>query len=65
MAHLATTEGRSLTSFMVSYSRTEIVTTFMAMLELMKNREIRVVQEDNYGEILLYGVKEGEYEQKQ
>ena len=41
MAHLSTTEGRSLTSFMVSYSRAEIVTTFMAMLELMKNREIR------------------------
>lgn len=65
VAHLSTREGRSLTSFMVSYSRTEIVTTFMAMLELMKNREIRVVQEANYGEILLYGVKEGEYGQNE
>ncbi|WP_368251518.1 segregation/condensation protein A [Enterococcus sp. 2201sp1_2201st1_B8_2201SCRN_220225] len=65
IAHLSAHEGRSLTSFMESYSKTEIVTTFMAMLELMKNREIRVVQEDNYGEILLYGMKEGEYEQEQ
>lgn len=65
MAHLSVHEGRSLTSFMESYSKAEIVTTFMAMLELMKKREIRVVQEDNYSEILLYGMKEGEYEQEQ
>ncbi len=58
--------GRSLESFLISYSKAEIVTTFMAMLELMKSRQVRVTQEENYSEIMLYAVKEDDQnEQKE
>lgn len=40
--------------FFSSYSKQEIVTTFMALLELMKTGDIHVQQEDNYGTILLF-----------
>ncbi|WP_207694978.1 segregation and condensation protein A [Enterococcus sp. DIV0212c] len=41
-------------SFFTSYSKQEIVTTFMALLELMKKGIVHVEQEDNYSTILLY-----------
>lgn len=41
-------------SFFTSFSKQEVVTTFMALLELMKKGSIHVEQEDNYGTILLY-----------
>lgn len=37
--------------FSNSISRDEVVTTFMALLELLKLQEIRVTQEDNFAEI--------------
>lgn len=43
-------------SFFESYSKSEIVTTFMAMLELMKNGLIQAEQEDNYSTIVIYSV---------
>lgn len=46
--------GQSFESFFTSYNKSEIVTTFMALLELMKNGSIRVEQETNYSEIILY-----------
>lgn len=45
-------------SFFSSYSKQEIVTTFMALLELMKKGVIHVEQEDNYSTILLYNTSE-------
>lgn len=41
-------------SFFTSYSKQEVVTTFMALLELMKKGVVYVEQEDNYSTILLY-----------
>lgn len=41
-------------SFFTSFSKQEVVTTFMALLELMKKGSVHVEQEDNYGTILLY-----------
>ncbi|KAF1301076.1 segregation/condensation protein A [Enterococcus saccharolyticus] len=48
--------GRTLESFFTSYSKPEIVITFMALLELMKNGKIRVEQTGNYETILLYSI---------
>ncbi|MGC6769730.1 segregation/condensation protein A [Enterococcus sp. LJL128] len=48
-----------LDSFFETYSKQEIVTTFMALLELMKKRFVRVEQETNYGTILLYHEQKG------
>ncbi|OJG68817.1 segregation and condensation protein A [Enterococcus moraviensis] len=45
-------------SFFTSYSKQEVVTTFMALLELMKKGVIHVEQEDNYSTILLYNISE-------
>ncbi|MEI5992594.1 segregation and condensation protein A [Enterococcus sp. 4G2_DIV0659] len=45
-------------SFFTSHSKQEIVTTFMALLELMKKGVIHVEQEDNYSTILLYNMSE-------
>lgn len=55
---LQSTSGRTLDSFFVEFSRPEIVITFMALLELMKNGKIKVEQEGNYETILLYPVGE-------
>lgn len=60
---LAPKAGQPLSYFMVTYSRSEIVTTFMAMLELMKNRDLIAVQEENYGEIMLYAGDENHVEE--
>ncbi|MDH6364930.1 segregation and condensation protein A [Enterococcus sp. PF1-24] len=46
--------GQSFESFFSSYSKREVVTTFMALLELMKKGSIRVEQTDNYSPIMLY-----------
>lgn len=37
-------------------TKTEIVVTFMAMLELVKNACVRAEQEEAFGEIMIYGV---------
>lgn len=60
---LSPKKGRSLESFFTTYSKSEIVTTFMALLELMKKGQVRVEQTDNYAEIMLYGVGEQKHEQ--
>lgn len=41
-------------SFFTTYSKQEVVTTFMALLELMKKGVVFVEQKDNYSTILLY-----------
>lgn len=53
-------KGRALDSFFTDFSRSEIVVTFMALLELMKNGKIKVKQENNYETILLYPVGEND-----
>ncbi|EOH98627.1 segregation and condensation protein A [Enterococcus haemoperoxidus ATCC BAA-382] len=45
-------------SFFTNYSKQEVVTTFMALLELMKKGVVHVEQEDNYSTILLYNTSE-------
>ena len=47
----------SFDSFFDSYSKQEIVTTFMALLELMKTGVIYAEQENNYSEILLFNTE--------
>ena len=54
MQHVSAKKGRSFDSFFTSYNKTEVVVTFMALLELMKKGTIRVEQSDNYASILLY-----------
>lgn len=50
--------GRTLNSLFNTYSKTEVVTTFLALLELMKNKKVHVEQTENYQEIMLYAVGE-------
>lgn len=54
MRNLPEQQGVPFESLFVSFSRGEIVTTFMALLELIKNRDVRVAQVDNYQPIFLY-----------
>lgn len=49
-------DGQSFDSFFTSSSKSDVVTTFMALLELMKKGSIRVEQEENYSTITLYPV---------
>lgn len=42
--------------FRPNSTKTEIAVTFMAMLELVKNADIRAVQDEPFGEIMIYGV---------
>lgn len=39
--------------FLSSYEKKEIVVTFMAMLELIRNGKIKITQEENYEKIIL------------
>lgn len=50
-------EGQSFESFFTTFTKSEIVTTFMALLELMKDGSIRAEQESNYSTITLYAVE--------
>ena len=47
-------KGCSFESFFETPSKTEVVTTFMALLEMMKNGQIVAQQEGNYETIMLY-----------
>ncbi|MGM9903043.1 segregation/condensation protein A [Enterococcus hirae] len=49
-------EGCSFDSFFETPSKNEVVTTFIALLELMKNGQILAQQENNYEPIMLYPV---------
>lgn len=46
--------GQSLESFLVTGTKEELVTTFMALLELMKYQQIKVQQTAHYDEIKIY-----------
>lgn len=46
-------------SLFQTYSKKEMVTTFMAILELMKKKEIFVRQDQNYGDIYLMDYEQG------
>ena len=43
-----------------SWTRIEVIVTFLAVLELIKQREIQVVQDDLFGEIVVVPVERGE-----
>lgn len=58
MQQRATNEGVSFASFFQNESRQEIITTFMALLELMKKGFVRVEQAGNYADILLFNCLE-------
>lgn len=47
-------KGCSFESFFETPSKIEVVTTFMALLEMMKNGQIVAQQEGNYETIMLY-----------
>ena len=54
--------GSLLDSFMDNFETSEIVVTFIALLELVKSRKVNVTQNVNYKDILLYPVYEDEGE---
>ncbi|MEK2535964.1 segregation/condensation protein A [Tetragenococcus halophilus] len=54
--------GCLLDSFMDNFETSEIVVTFIALLELVKSRKVNVTQNVNYKDILLYPVYEDEGE---
>ena len=43
--------------FTPDFDKNDIVTTFLAVLELMKYQRLKAVQEENFGEIMLYAVE--------
>lgn len=47
-------EGCSFDSLFTTYNKMEIVTTFMALLELMKHHKVRISQQGNYEQITIY-----------
>lgn len=58
LANLKPSEGKSLTDFLQSYTKSEVVTTFLAVLELMKTGSVTISQTENYGEITLFATGE-------
>jgi segregation and condensation protein A len=57
-ARLASAQGAGVefsTLFVGAVSRVEVVVTFLALLELVRLRSLRVVQTDAFAEILIYG----------
>lgn len=56
LAHISKDQGLPLSKLLIHYTKTEIVLTFLALLELMKKQEIRVEQIDNQHEMMLYKV---------
>ena len=48
------------TIFRADAGKMEKVVTFLAVLELIKQKEIQITQEKNFGEILISGYEEGE-----
>jgi segregation and condensation protein A len=47
-------EGVSFESLFVRYIKAEIIVTFLAILELMKQKMVRIMQNDTFGEIYIY-----------
>lgn len=56
MKGLPSTTGVPFNSLFSTYTRGEIVTTFMALLELIKSRTLMVKQSGNYDPIMMYPV---------
>ena len=63
LQNLPPQQGVPFDSLFVSFSRSEIVMTFMAMLEMSKTRAVRIVQGGNYAPIMLYNRMNEEIEQ--
>ena len=49
-------EGRPLTTFLTTYTKGEIVMTFLALLELMKKQKVCVEQAGNDQPMMVYAV---------
>lgn len=54
LAELSEQEGLPLESFFVQYTKTEMITTFMALLELMKKGQARADQAETYAPIMIF-----------
>lgn len=54
LAVLSENEGLSLESFFVQYTKDEMITTFMALLELMKNGQAIANQAETYAPIMIF-----------
>jgi segregation and condensation protein A len=62
MDELKQLKGRKNFNDLFPYPAKEhIVVTFLAVLELIKRKEIDVEQQENFGEIFVEAVKEGAY----
>lgn len=59
LLRLSDNQGLTLDSLLTTYNRSEVVITFMALLELMKHQQIRVTQASIHAPLYLYRV-EGE-----
>ena len=61
MARIASRERRGRAGFSTLFgedpTREEVVTVFLALLELLRLRRVRVRQKDNYSEIWIEAVK--------
>lgn len=54
LAKLSESEGLPLESFFVQFTKDEMITTFMALLELMKKGQALATQEETYAPILVF-----------
>ncbi len=54
LAGLSEDEGLPLESLLVQYTKDELITTFMALLELMKKGRALAAQTETYAPILIY-----------
>lgn len=54
LADLSSDVGLSLESFFIRYTKDEMITTFMALLELMKKGQALAIQEEAYSPILIF-----------
>jgi segregation and condensation protein A len=50
----ASSNGVSFNSLFTRYIKTEIIVTFLAILELMKRKAIKIMQSDTFGEIFIF-----------
>ncbi len=52
----ASPKGLGFTSLFVTFSKLEIIVTFLAVLELIKRKMIKILQNETFGEILIFWV---------
>ena len=59
---MSSSNARNVTTFSIfreNAGKMEKVVTFLALLELIKQKEVQIMQERNFGEILIQKYSEG------